>query len=84
MLHKMDFVKVVIVELKFLIKYLEPRIKNKCVFEGFMIFHIVLSFASHSSNVREGVKLQKQISYEEIVVLNTLLAFEDIQFFDCM
>jgi hypothetical protein len=27
-------------------------------FEGFVIFHTLLYVASHSSNVREGVKLQ--------------------------
>jgi hypothetical protein len=38
----------------------------------------MLYVASHSSNVREGVKLQEQSSFEEIVVLNTLLSFEGI------
>jgi hypothetical protein len=38
-----------------------------------MIFHTFLSVASHSSNVREGVELQEQILFEEIVLLNTLL-----------
>jgi hypothetical protein len=43
-----------------------------------MIFRTVLYVVSHTSNVREGVKLQSQISIKEIVVLQTLLSFEGI------
>jgi hypothetical protein len=67
-----------------MIEFLEPRIKNKCVFEGFMIFYTVLYFTSHSSNVREGLKLQKQIAFKEFVVLYTLLSFEGIVTFNSL
>jgi hypothetical protein len=32
--------------------------------------------------VKEGVELQEQISFEEIVVLHTLLSFEGIVFYN--
>jgi hypothetical protein len=56
---------------------LYPHLDLTNSFQG-IIFWALL--ASHSSNVREGVELQEQISFEEIASLHTLLSFEGIVF----
>jgi hypothetical protein len=55
-------------------KMFYPHLVTTNSFEGIIIPHPHLC----SSNMREGVELQEQISFEESVVLHTLLSFEGI------